>query len=165
MSSKVRLQDHHQVTSISKPIDQADAIYVVDVCAQPISGHKGRDRWICAILTRHDLLTPLELRVAVRLGIFFNCKNPVSVIPATQGWRKSFASPRVRRGGVLPDLLLAASSVVMKALADATIRSRIFLCSCRLHGGPTMCPPYGGPTACPPSRRKNRISPGDKNRG
>ncbi len=43
--------------------------------AQPISGHKGRDRWICAILTHHDLMTPLELRVAVRLGIFFNCKT------------------------------------------------------------------------------------------
>ncbi len=38
-----------------------------------VSGHKGRDRWICAILTHHDLMTPLELRVAVRLGIFFNC--------------------------------------------------------------------------------------------
>jgi hypothetical protein len=42
---------------------------------QPISGHKGRDQWICAILTHHDLMTPLELRVAVRLGIFFNCKT------------------------------------------------------------------------------------------
>ena len=46
-----------------------------DTASQPISGHKGRDRWICAILTRDDLLTPLELRVAVRLGIFFNCKT------------------------------------------------------------------------------------------
>ncbi|UPT87967.1 helix-turn-helix domain-containing protein [Bradyrhizobium barranii subsp. apii] len=42
---------------------------------QPISGHRGRDQWICAILTHHDLMTPLELRVAVRLGIFFNCKT------------------------------------------------------------------------------------------
>ena len=42
---------------------------------QPISGHKERDQYICAILTRDDLLTPLELRVAVRLGIFFNCKT------------------------------------------------------------------------------------------
>jgi hypothetical protein len=61
--------------TINQPIDPADATYVVDVGAQPISGHKGRDQWICAILTRHDLLTPLELRVAVRLGIFFNCKT------------------------------------------------------------------------------------------
>jgi hypothetical protein len=42
---------------------------------QPISGHKGRDRWICAILTRNDLLTPLEMRVAIRLGLFFNCQT------------------------------------------------------------------------------------------
>jgi hypothetical protein len=42
-------------------------------CSQRISGHKDRDQWICAILTRHDVMTPLELRVAVRLGIFFNC--------------------------------------------------------------------------------------------
>lgn len=39
-----------------------------------VSGHKGRDRWICAILTR-DILPLLEVRVAVRLGIFFNCKT------------------------------------------------------------------------------------------
>jgi hypothetical protein len=42
--------------------------------SQPISGHKGRDRFICAILTR-DVLPLLEVRVAVRLGIFFNCKT------------------------------------------------------------------------------------------
>jgi hypothetical protein len=41
---------------------------------QPISGHKGRDQFICAILTR-DVLPLLEVRVAVRLGIFFNCKT------------------------------------------------------------------------------------------
>lgn len=39
-----------------------------------ISGHKGRDRWMCAILTR-DVLPLLEVRVAIRLGIFFNCKT------------------------------------------------------------------------------------------
>jgi hypothetical protein len=39
-----------------------------------VSGHKGRDRWMCAILTR-DVLPLLEVRVAVRLGIFFNCKT------------------------------------------------------------------------------------------
>jgi hypothetical protein len=38
-----------------------------------ISGHKARDQWICAILNCHNVLTPLELRLAVRLGIFFNC--------------------------------------------------------------------------------------------
>jgi hypothetical protein len=39
---------------------------------EPISGHKERDQFICAVLAC-DGLTPLELKIAVRLGMFFNC--------------------------------------------------------------------------------------------
>ncbi|WP_156928494.1 hypothetical protein [Bradyrhizobium sp. th.b2] len=49
------------ITSINKP--------------QAISGHRGRDRWLRAILNQHDVLTLFELRVAVLLGIHFNCTD------------------------------------------------------------------------------------------
>ena len=39
---------------------------------KPISGHKRRDEFICGILVC-DGLTPLELKTAVRLAMFFNC--------------------------------------------------------------------------------------------
>jgi hypothetical protein len=46
---------------------------------KPISGHKRRDEFICGILVC-DGLTPLELKTAVRLAMFFNrrCRTGVS---------------------------------------------------------------------------------------
>jgi hypothetical protein len=37
-----------------------------------VAGHEGRDKFICAILACPEL-TPLELKVAVRLAVFLNC--------------------------------------------------------------------------------------------
>jgi hypothetical protein len=42
--------------------------------ASAVAGHAARDNWLCAVLRDHDL-TPITLKVAVRLGIFFNCKT------------------------------------------------------------------------------------------
>ncbi|WP_338689599.1 helix-turn-helix domain-containing protein [Bradyrhizobium sp. 26S5] len=40
--------------------------------AQPVSGHKGRDRWLGAVIAASGL-SPIAVRLAVKLGIFFNC--------------------------------------------------------------------------------------------
>ena len=42
--------------------------------AQPISGHKGRDRWMCALAAASDLST-MAIRLALRLCVSFNCKT------------------------------------------------------------------------------------------
>jgi hypothetical protein len=39
-----------------------------------ISGHKGRDRWLGAVIAASGL-SPIAVRLAVKLGIFFNCKT------------------------------------------------------------------------------------------
>ncbi|UGY21837.1 helix-turn-helix domain-containing protein [Bradyrhizobium septentrionale] len=41
---------------------------------QPISGHKGRDRWMCALAAASDLST-IAIRLALRLCVSFNCKT------------------------------------------------------------------------------------------
>ena len=42
--------------------------------AQPISGHKGRDGWMCALAAASDLST-MAIRLALRLCVSFNCKT------------------------------------------------------------------------------------------
>ena len=39
-----------------------------------VSGHTGRDRWLCAVIAASGL-SPITVRLAVKLGIFFNCKT------------------------------------------------------------------------------------------
>jgi Helix-turn-helix domain len=46
----------------------------VENANQPISGHKGRDQWMCALAAASDL-SAMALRLALRLCVFFNCKN------------------------------------------------------------------------------------------
>ena len=41
---------------------------------QPISGHKGRDRWMCTLAAASDLST-MAMRLALRLCVSFNCKT------------------------------------------------------------------------------------------
>jgi Helix-turn-helix domain len=41
---------------------------------QPISGHKGRDRWMCALAAASDLST-MAIRLTLRLCVSFNCKT------------------------------------------------------------------------------------------
>jgi hypothetical protein len=41
---------------------------------QPVSGHKGRDRWMCALAAASDLST-MAIRLALRLCVSFNCKT------------------------------------------------------------------------------------------
>jgi hypothetical protein len=40
---------------------------------EPVTGLEGRDAFIYAILAHHDMLTPLELRAAIALGMHLNC--------------------------------------------------------------------------------------------
>ena len=42
--------------------------------AQPISGHNGRDRWMCALAADRHLST-MAFRLALRLCVSFNCKT------------------------------------------------------------------------------------------
>jgi hypothetical protein len=45
-----------------------------DNTSQPISGHRGRDRWMCALAAASDLST-MAVRLALRLCVSFNCKT------------------------------------------------------------------------------------------
>jgi hypothetical protein len=45
-----------------------------DNASQPISGHKGRDRWMCALAAASDLST-MAIRLTLRLCVSFNCKT------------------------------------------------------------------------------------------
>lgn len=42
--------------------------------AQPVSGHRGRDRWMCALAATSDLPT-MAYRLALGLAVYFNCKT------------------------------------------------------------------------------------------
>lgn len=41
---------------------------------QPVSGHQGRDRWMCALAAASDLST-MAIRLTLRLCVSFNCKT------------------------------------------------------------------------------------------
>jgi DNA-binding FadR family transcriptional regulator len=45
-----------------------------DNARQPISGHNGRDRWMCALSAASDLST-MAIRLALRLCVSFSCKT------------------------------------------------------------------------------------------
>jgi len=45
-----------------------------EVASHAISGHKGRDRWMCTLAAASDLST-MAIRLALRLCVSFNCKT------------------------------------------------------------------------------------------
>jgi hypothetical protein len=66
MSSENRLQDQCPGT--------ADPARLHSPPAQSVSGHKGRDQWMCALAAASNLST-MAIRLVLRLCVSFNCKT------------------------------------------------------------------------------------------
>src|ERR1700722_7990981 len=45
----------------------------VEAASKPVAGHKGRDKWMVAVINAAVGMPPLNFRAAMRLGMFFNC--------------------------------------------------------------------------------------------
>ena len=129
-------------TGINKPIDPIDATYVVDVGAKPIFGHKGRDEWMCAILTR-DVLPLLEVRIAMRLGIFFNCRTG----KCDPGYKKLMSELQISRRTLFRGIarLKADGWIEVRRLGEENAQFSLFI-----PAGANVVAPAGGASKVAP---------------
>ncbi|MCD9821621.1 helix-turn-helix domain-containing protein [Bradyrhizobium japonicum] len=111
---------------------------------QPISGHKGRDEWMCAILAR-DTLSLLEVRVAVRLAIFFNCKSG----KCDPGYDTLMSELRMSRRTLYRGIagLKANGWIEVRRLGIENVQFSLFIPP---DGGASMLAPDGGATTLAP---------------
>ena len=111
---------------------------------QPISGHKGRDHWLRAILTR-DVLKLLEVRVAVLLSIHFNCTNG----RCDPGYKKLMSELRISRRTLFRGLarLKADGWIEVRRLGEENAQFSLFI-----PAGANMVIPAGGANMVTPPK-------------
>ena len=115
-----------------------------------ISGHKGRDQWMCAILTR-DVLPLLEVRIAMRLGIFFNCRTG----KCDPGYKKLMSELRISRRTLFRGIarLKADGWIEVRRLGEENAQFSLFI-----PGGANIVAPAGGANIVAPAEPSKQVT-------